>query len=513
MTSPAPAPAPAPETRASHQGPLALAVDIGTSAVRAFLYDADGVGISGVRLRYEWTTSPDGGAEMDAERLIGLVVEAMEVAMAGAGPMGARVAVVGLTAMWHSLIAVGADDAPVTALYAWSDTRAGAAADGLRRTLDETAFHARTGTVFHPSYLPARIIWLRGMQPRVAASVRRWMTVGDFLSLRLFGSPTISVSMASGTGLFDQQAVTWDAPLLDALEVRREALSEITDVDTPMRGLRPEFAARLSALRDVPFVPVVGDGAAANVGSGCMRPEALALSIGTSAALRVLARAPGIQIPAGLWCYRLDRSHVVLGGALSNGGNVYAWMRNSLKLPPTDEIETALRNGAPDAHGLTMLPYLAGERSPDWSLTARGAIAGLRLDTGPIELVRAGMEAVALRLALVQNLLRGSFPTLRTIVASGGALRQSPTWAQIVTDALGAPLAVAEDHEASSRGAALLALQTVGAIPDAADAEPPPTTLLFPDAERTAVYAKALARQIALGKAIAAWGQTPGADQ
>ncbi len=481
-------------------------MDIGTSAVRAFIYDPDGVGISGVRLRYEWTTTHDGGAEIDVERLVSLVVEAMEVALAGAGPLSQRVVAVGLTGMWHSLVAVGSRDTPVTPLYSWSDTRASGAADTLRQTLDEQGFHNRTGTVFHPSYLPARVLWLRGMHPEVASTVRRWMTIGDYLAMRLFGTATISVSMASGTGLFDQNAIRWDAPLLDALEIGTDELSQVADIDTPLRGLRPEFAARLSALRNVPFVPLLGDGAAANVGSGCMRPEALALSIGTSAALRVLARTPAVTIPAGLWCYRLDRSHLVLGGALSNGGNVYAWMRNTLKLPPTEEIEATLGAMAPDTHGLTMLPFLAGERSPDWSLTARAAIAGLRLDTGPIELVRAGMEAVALRLALLQNLLRGSFPTLRTIVASGGALRQSPVWAQIVTDALGTPLAVAEDHEASSRGAALIALQSVGAISDAADVEPPATKLLLPNAERTAIYAGALARQVALGKALGTWG-------
>ena len=513
MTSPAPAPAPAPEVRAAREGPLALAVDIGTSAVRAFLYDIEGAGVTGVRLRYEWTTTPDGGAEIDVERVVALVVEAMEVAMAGAGPLAARVVAVGLTGMWHSLVAVDAADVPVTPLYAWSDTRASAGANHLRRTLDERAFHARTGTVFHPSYIPARVVWLRETVPTTCSTIRRWMTIGDYLAMRLFGAPQISVSLASGTGLFDQHSQRWDAPLLDALELRAEHLPAITDIDVPMRGLRSEFAARLSALRDVPFVALVGDGAAANVGSGCMRPEALALSIGTSAALRVLARAADVTIPDGLWCYRLDGAHVVLGGALSNGGNVYAWMRNTLKLPPSEEIEMAISAGEPDSHQLTMLPFLAGERSPDWSLTARAAIAGLRLDTGPLELVRAGMEAVALRLALIQGLLRGSFPTLRTIVASGGALRQSPAWAQIVTDALGVPLAVADDHEASSRGAALLALQSVGAIPSAAAVEPPATTLLVPNAARTAIYHRALERQIALGAALRALEKAEGIQQ
>lgn len=486
-------------------GPLALAVDIGTSAVRAFVYDSAGFGISGVRIRYEWNTTRDGGAEADADRIVSLVVEAIEGALAGAGPLATRIAAVGFTGMWHTLVAVGSDDVPLTPLYAWTDTRSSRHAARLRTEVDEASFHARTGTVFHPSYMPARIRWVRETSPTAAARVARWMTVGDFVMLRLFGEPAISVSMASGSGLFDQHGLDWDAPLLGTLELGREQLPAIVDRREPFKGLRPEFAARMPSLRDTPFFAALGDGACANVGSGCTSSNELALSIGSSAALRVIARVDAFEIPAGLWCYRLDRQHVVLGGALSNGGNVYAWLRDMLRLPSAEEVEAALASRGPDTHALTVLPFLAGERSPDWSLTARAAVAGLGLDTGPVDLLRAAMEGVALRLALIQRLLRAYFPGLRTIVGSGGALRQSPAWAQMVTDTLGSPLAITEDHETSSRGAALLALEAVGAIPDAASISPPATTVLTPVPERTAVYGAALTRQLALAKSIAAW--------
>jgi gluconokinase len=486
-------------------GPLALAVDVGTSAVRAFVYDSAGFGISGVRLRYEWNTTRDGGAEIAAERIVALVVEAIEGAVSQAGVLGNRIAAVGLTGMWHTLVAVGADDVALTPLYAWTDTRSSRAAAGMRTELDEPTFHARTGTVFHPSYMPARIRWLREVMPSVATRVARWMTVGDYIALRLFGTPAISVSLASGSGLFDQHMLRWDGPLLAALEIGPEQLPTVIDRDESSRGLRPEFATRLGRLRETPFFATLGDGACANVGSGCMTAGELALSIGSSAALRVVARADDFRIPAGLWCYRLDRAHVVMGGALSNGGNVYAWLRDMLRLPSQDEVEIALASRGPDTHALTVLPFLAGERSPDWSLTARAAVAGLGLDTGPLDLLRASMEGVALRLALIQRLLHGYFPGLRTIVGSGGALRQSPAWAQMVTDTLGSPLAITEDHETSSRGVALLSLEAIGAIPDAAAVSPPATRVLVPVAERTKVYAAALARQLALAKAISAW--------
>ena len=492
---------------AGHQGegPLGLAVDIGTSAVRAFVYDAAGLGISGVRIRYEWNTTKDGGAEIDAERIVALVVEAIEGAVAGAGALAGRIAAVGVTGMWHTLVAVGPDDRPLTPLYAWTDTRSSRTAASLRQELDEAAFHARTGTVFHPSYIPARIRWLRETMPVIAMRVARWMTIGDYLMMRLFGEPAISISMASGSGLFDQHRLEWDVPLLAALETGTAQLPAIVDRDHGFRGVRDEFASRLAVLRDTPFYPALGDGACANVGSGCTTARQLALSIGSSAALRVVAKVDDFTIPSGLWCYRLDRSHLVLGGALSNGGNVYAWLRDMLRLPSAEEVEALLAERRPDTHALTVLPFLAGERSPDWSLTARAAVAGLGLDTGPVDLLHAAMEGVALRLALIKRLLRAYFPDLDTIVGSGGALRQSPAWAQMVTDTLGSPLAITEDHETSSRGVALLALEAVGAIPGAADVAPPATTLLTPIAERTASYSAALTRQVALAKAISGW--------
>lgn len=469
------------------------------------MYDTAGFGINGVRIRYEWTTTRDGGAELDVERIIALVIEAMEGALAGAGLLAERIVAVGFTGMWHTLVAVGPDDRPVTPLYAWTDTRSSRTAAGLRKELDEAAFHARTGTVFHPSYIPARIRWLRETMPVVAMRVGRWMTIGDYVTMRLFGEPAISISMASGSGLFDQHRLVWDDPLLAALETGVSQLPAIVDRDHAFRGLRDEFATRLPALRHVPFYPALGDGACANVGSGCTTSRQLALSIGSSAALRVVAKVDDFTIPAGLWCYRLDGAHLVLGGALSNGGNVYAWLRDMLRLPAPDAIEALLAARNPDTHALTVLPFLAGERSPDWSLTARAAVAGLGLDTAPVDLLHAAMEGVALRLALIKRLLRGYFPDLDTIVGSGGALRQSPAWAQMVTDTLGSPLAITEDHETSSRGVALLALESAGAIASAAAVPPPSTTVLTPVPERTAAYSAALTRQVALAKAISAW--------
>ena len=107
------------------------------------------------------------------------------------------------------------------------------------------------------------------------------------------------------------------------------------------------------------------------------------------------------------------------------------------------------------------------ERSPGWAGDARATIHGLSLATRPEDIARAGLEAVALRIALVYNHLRGILPAEPQVVAGGGALLSSPAWQQIIADALGVPIAISAIREASARGAALLALEALGVLPDA----------------------------------------------
>src|SRR5262249_45195498 len=150
-------------------------------------------------------------------------------------------------------------------------------------------------------------------------------------------------------------------------------------------GLRAPWARRWPALRTASWFPAIGDGAASNIGSDCADPARVALNVGTSAALRVVTRE-NLTPSRGLWRYRVDRSRSLGGGATSEGGNVFAWCREVLRLGADDEIEAALSALAPDAHGLTVLPHLAGERSPGWRGGRHGVISGLRLDTSAIEI-------------------------------------------------------------------------------------------------------------------------------
>jgi gluconokinase len=469
--------------------PFVLTLDLGTSSARALLFDREARAVRGFEARRACRprATADGGGEFDPVELTAAVEDLLDEAAARVERFSP--AAVACCTFWHSLMGVDAAGEPVTPLYTWADLRGATEARALRASLDEAAYHERTGCFFHPCYHPARLRWIARAKPDLFARVVRWVSFGEFLYARWFGRFLATVSMASATGLLDVRSCLYDEDILKAAGVRREQLSPLGDVEDAFRGLRSEWARRWPALRDVPWLPPVGDGACNNLGAGAVASGRAGVMVGTSGALRVVVPAERLRALPGLFAYRVDRRRGVMGGALNDGGNLIEWVRRTFRVP--EEAEGEIAAMAPDAHGLTFLPLLAGERSPGWAVEARGAIVGVRLATRPVEILRAAMEAVACRFALVHRRLEGA----RECVASGGALLRSPAWMQILADALGVPVEASEEPEASCRGAALLALEVLGAVARLEDLPARTGRRFDPDPARHALYARAVERQ------------------
>ncbi len=487
-----------------------LALDIGTSGVRASLFDERANEIDGATVRLQSRRSDgDDLALTDADACFELVAETIDALFDQAFQTAAHVDLVAIACFWHSLVGVDAQGSATTPVFTWADTRAAAAAKELRTSLDELAIHARTGCRFHPSYWPAKLISLRNDQPQTFDRTSHWLSFADYLVLRLFGETAASASMASGTGLFNQRSLDWDRDLIEALDVPCESLAKIACPGQTFQRLAPEYAVRWPQLSEARLFPPIGDGAANAIGSGCTTPERVALMIGTSGALRVLYEGePPAQLPPALWCYRADERRVVVGGALSDGGGLYRWIRGSLlDTFNSDSIEAALEVMEPDAHGLTVLPFWAGERSTGWEPEARGAILGLTLHTEPIEILRAALEAVAYRFALIAKALEPFAPSA-SIIASGTALRSSPVWVQIIADVLGRPITLSESSEASLRGAALLALEAAGRIQSIEGFPVREGKTFAPNAARHERYQRGLERQSRAYERIVQQGDT-----
>ncbi len=185
----------------------------------------------------------------------------------------------------------------------------------------------------------------------------------------------------------------------------------------------------------------------------------------------------------------------MLGGALSEGGNVVRWFTDSLGLKPKKKFEREAAAVPPDSHGLTVLPFWAGERSPNWRADARAVIAGLSLGTQPAQMLRASMEAITYQMVTVAEAMRGVVARRQSVIATGGQLIHSPAWSQMLADALNLRVMTSPESEASSRGAALLALHALGKLPRLWSSRPARGRIYQPRARVHALYEQARRRQ------------------
>jgi gluconokinase len=413
----------------------ALALDIGTSSVRAQLFDESGEPAGELRQeRYEGTDADE------AARLTRRVLDGHEPD--------------GISCFAHSLVAVDRHGRPLTPILGWRDTRSARAAEWLRRRLDAHTVHARTGAFLHPSFWPAKLAWLAETAPDVFREAARFVSFSDIV---LGGSET-SLSMASGTGLLDLTTNDWDVELLETLGLDADRL--------------PRIAAQ----------PVWLDAVCSNLGAGCVGRTRAALMVGTSGALRILYETERPQPRDGLFLYLADERRVIEGGALSDGGNLHEWLERTLR-----EAEGSLEERDPEDHGLTFLPFLGGERSTGWDPEATGAVRGLTFGTTPLDLRQAALEGVGFRFAAISDLL----PEVEEVVATGGALNKAREWVQIMADALARPVTLSGVEEASLRGAAVAVVEARGGDP----ADAPLLDVFEPRGDRAEAYRSARERQ------------------
>ena len=448
-------------------GESVLALDLGTSSVRAVVYDTRGAMLEKTLtdLPYKVRTTDAGEVSSDPDALIKLIAQSIDGALKAARKEKVAILGVGVSCYWHSLMGVDRAGRPTTELLTWADTRSAGETRAMRSRFDERAYHARTGCFFHASYWPAKLRWLRATRAAAVRRTVRWISLGEYLYQQLHGETRVSYSIASGTGLLDVNRCQWDEAALRLAGITPEQLAPLSEWDQPARSLRSSYVSRWPQLRDAPWYLPLGDGGLANLGAGCVSPRWACATIGTSSALRVLIDRPRLTVPWETFVYRIDRHRYVLGGALSEGGNVVRWFTDNLGLRPKKKFERAASALAPDSHGLTVLPYWAGERSPNWHGEARAVIAGLSLGTQPAQLFRAAMEAITYQLVAVAAAMQHVVPQPDSVIATGGQLIHSPVWTQMLADALDVRVTTSPEREASSRGAALLVLHTLGKLP------------------------------------------------
>ncbi|MBI4306617.1 MAG: gluconokinase [Chloroflexi bacterium] len=483
---------------ARRRSPFVLSIDIGSSSIRARLYDCRARGVSQAEstIARPMPVTPDGGSEDDPEALLRDVEAVVDGTLSRSGDFASDIGAVALSTYVGNVLGVDRSNRPVTPIYTYADGRSAPDVLALRGELGSEAHHQRTGAPLHTAYQAPRLRWLKRRRPAAFQAAWQWVDFGTFMYRRWLDRPDIpqSFSVASWSGMLDRRVLRWDEETLTALGVSESSLPDLADYSAAQRGLAPAYRRRWPQLAHVLFFLAVGDGAAANVGVGCVGRDRCALTAGTTGAIRAIIPGADDRVPAGLWAYRLDREYSVMGGAVTDAGSMFSWLRQTLRLPRA--LEAAI-SAQPLANSVMVLPFLRGERSPGWATNATAAIVGIRATTTPTDIVRASLEAIAFRFALIWRLLREIVPA-KEIVVGGRAARSSPAWMQILADVLQTPLVGATERGTSARGAAVMALKAMGVIRSYDELPASRFERYVPHASRARAYEQALARHCGL---------------
>ena len=437
-------------------------MDIGTSSTRTALFDGRGRRLHPTLAHHPYTLCyrADGGAELSAPALEQAVRKCLSSTLRkyhqSRTLRKVPIAAVGGSAFWHGMLGLDRHLRPVTPVFTWADSRAEKDAARLRAKFSEKKIHARTGCMLRSTFWPAKLSWLRRSQPKLFGRVSRWVSPSDWLYYRLFGVLGSSASMASATGLYNLETRTWDEQLLDICRVDSVAL--------------PNIVNRFGPVKSGPFhyqtvFPPIGDGAAGNLGSGADAGGAVAVNIGTSAAVRIVQKnreAICTEIPPGLFRYIVDQDRVVTGGAVSNAGNLREWCLRELRLEnKSAALERALSRKAAAVDSLTVLPFWVSERAPTWPEHQWGIIDNLQQSTTAPEILRAVTTSVFYRLGQILRILEQATGRSRRVIVSGGGVH-SLSAVRMLADALGRDLNLSSEPEASLCGAAVHALNQLG---------------------------------------------------
>lgn len=453
-----------------------LGVDIGTTSTKAVLFNKAGQVLATETIFYPLHTPTPLTAEQDPEEIFRAVLGTVRETIRKSAIDPATLKLISFSSAMHSLIAVGAEGQLLTESITWADSRAAKHASRIKEEMDGHSIYLRTGTPIHAMSPLSKIVWLKEDKPEIFGQTAMFADIKSFVFHKLFGEYVVDHSIASATGLFNLENLDWDSGALEVAGIDAGQLPKPVPTTHPLSGLATEYAAFMGIPKDVPFIIGASDGVLANLGVGAIDPGVVAVTIGTSGAVRTVSPVPKTDPKGRTFCYALTADHWVIGGAVNNGGIILRWLRDEfaaaevetakrLCIDPYDVLTRIASTVNPGSDGLLFHPYLTGERAPLWDSNARGSFFGLSIHHEKQHMIRAVLEGIVYNLytvLLAVEELTGE-PTL--IKASGGFAR-SEMWRQLMADVFGQPVTVPESFESSCLGAVVLGMYALGEIDD-----------------------------------------------
>jgi xylulokinase len=438
---------------------ISLGIDCGTQSTKTLALDLETGGVlASSQEAYGFVPDlGDGAMEQHPEEWAAAMEKTVGDVLAQLGPRKAEVRAIGVSGQQHGLVALDAAGAVVRPAKLWCDTSTTAECDALTTKLGgvERVIEL-VGNAMLPGYTAPKILWLREREPANWARTSSLLLPHDFLNFRLTGEKRMEFGDASGTALLDVRARQWSAPVLAAIgDDVAEKLPPLGSSLEPAGMLREDLRQRWGLSQPIVVSAGGGDNMMAAIGTGNTAAGVVTASLGTSGTLFAFATRPIVD-PAGevaAFCDSTDHwlplvctMNVTLVTELTRG--LFGWDHAA--------FNAAVERVPSGAEGLLLLPYLAGERTPNLP-RGRGVLHGLTTENfTPPHLARAAMEGVTLGLGYGLERLRALGVEATEIRLTGGG-SNSAAWRQICADVFGAPVVCLRSAEGGALGAALQA--------------------------------------------------------
>lgn len=442
-----------------------LGIDIGTTNTKAALYSYTGAEIMVASTTYALHTDEEGAAIQDATEIKEAVFHVIKEITRKCQQEKIDISLVSFSSAMHSLLAVDEDGKAITPVITWGDRRAEPYVKELKNDIGSALYH-RTGTPIHPMSPLVKLLWLRAEHPTIIQQAHRLIGIKTYILYQLFGEYYTDYSIANATGLFNMQTLNWDQEALDIAGITQGKLAHLVPTTEILPPLNVELADELGLSLETKLVIGASDGSLSNLGVNAINPGTVALSIGTSGAIRSVTNQPQTDKNERTFCYALTEEHWVIGGPVNNGGVVLDWAIERFGLSDHQSLMGEMKTVKPGADDLFFHPYLVGERAPIWRADVKGSFFGLSLHHQNAHMLRAVLEGISFNLYAVYIAIADVIGDQAEEILATGGFTKSPTWVQMLADIFGIEIAVTDVTENGCFGAALLGLLAVGEIDD-----------------------------------------------
>jgi gluconokinase len=304
-----------------------IGIDIGTTSTKSVLFSVTGAVLQQATINYPLYSPTPLVAEQDPKEIFTAVLQTISTIILDSQIDPQLILCLSFSSAMHGLIAVDGQGNLLTQSITWADRRGEKWANLLKEEGREDEIYRLTGIPFHPMSPLIKLIWLRNEYPDLFSQAAKFISIKEYIIFQLFDRYVIDTSLAAATGLLNLHTLTWSDEALNLAGISEDKLSEIVPTTYLLPSLNRERAIAIGIPEGIPTVIGSSDGVLANLGVGAIVPKTVAVTIGTSGAVRTVSNCLQLDENNKLFCYPLIDNYWIVGGAVNNGGIIMQWFK------------------------------------------------------------------------------------------------------------------------------------------------------------------------------------------